>query len=251
MRNIIYILGCNRSGTTLLQNLFRCSKDTKIVNGEVSPQIMAKFKNEFPEKNLVFKRIMMPAFGMGAMSRAPLEAELRQGRSERPNPTIWLDWATMWDKIKYVHIRRDPRDALVSTFGKRSYVNAFPMWKDAEKIYERLLEEVPDNISLVKYEELVKNVDNIMGELFEKIGLEKFHEFQRWTELLDKRDKSHQSMRWLNSPRPVDSNSIGNWVKEKNLERIQQIIKMSPEIIDDVVKYEYDKEGWEKELDED
>lgn len=252
MRKAVYVLGCNRSGTTLLQNLFRCAADTKVVNGEISAPATMLHLQEHQESNLVMKRVMGPFFGMNlsGLSAAPTEG------SSRSHPTLWLDWVTNWDKLHYVHIRRDPRDSVTSLMsgGGRHYVSSFPMWKSAEQIYERLLVELPEQTHLVKYEELVTSVSSVMDNLFNKIGLTRDLDYNQWFERVNDQERKHPFNHWLGGARPPDVFSIGKWQRSiEALRRLQAVIDHNPDFVKTVSDYGYTEgeEGhWEEWLKE-
>lgn len=243
---IIYVLGCNRSGTTLLQNLFRCTEDTEIINGEISPIAVMMYSDRIGgenPKNIVAKRIMNNGFGMFGPAHFPINTV----RVSEMDPTLWIEWAKIWQDINYVHIRRDPRDALVSKMNGKQYVNRFVMWQKAEQIYEKMKEANSENTYLIKYEELVNDVETIMGNLVEQIGLTKILEFNNWHALLTERDLKHPSMIWLNSPRPISSESVGRWRQDKS--RIKLIANKNTELIDAVKHYGYElDDSWLDEL---
>lgn len=249
LEKMIYVLGCNRAGTTLLLNLFRCTKDTVIVNGEMPPSAMAHLKNIAEErcfKNMACKRAMGPSFGMNATQRSKalsikgIDIDLKG--VVRRNQSLWIDWLAMWNDVYYVHIRRDPRDCISSKlYG--NYVNSFRMWKSAENMYEKLRELIPDKVILVVYEELVSDVNKVMDYVIEKVGLEKSTDFSYWHELIDAKEKEHPSMHWMRGAREIDNKSVGKW--KNNIKRVKEQVAANKDFTELLLKYGYEKnDGW-------
>jgi len=257
MGELIFILGCNRSGTTLLQNLFRCAKDTKVIMGEIPPPILFRVEQYYDDPKLSFvgKRCGAPHIwgaSMSGIDAALINSErvlsgesIFEGREEI---IPWVEWMANWQRIWHIHIRRDPRDSMTSRMQKSNrYVGLPYMWKNAEAIYKRLYEIHPDRTLLVKYEELVSQPNEVMENLFETIGLEKgMEDVNDWPNTLTEKELRHRSMRWLKGPRPVDRDSVGQWKYHKT--RILGLIKSDPDFADLVVEAGYDEKGWEKNL---
>jgi len=257
MGELIYILGCNGSGTTLLQNLFRCARNTKVINGEVPPPILFRAEQSFgdPELSFVGKRCgatHLWGSSLGGVDAALINSPrmvsddvLHEGREDI---IPWVEWMAGWRRIWHIHMRRDPRDSLTSAApGLERHVREPYMWKNAERVYERIHELNPSRTLAVKYEELTADPNAIMDQLLKIIGLEKeLSDVNDWPKTLSKQELSHPSMKWLGRPRKVDAERVGRW--KENQAQVKKLLQTDPDLADLLVKCGYDEKGWEKKL---
>lgn len=255
MSKLIYVLGCPGSGTTLLQNLFRCTKNTMVVDGEYPPSVLSFLKNQIKNKNIVLKRCStQQEWGASFAGQDPWKVLKRlavtlMGESASVNfteekiATAWIDWLSEWQDYWYIHIRRDPRDALLTKHGLRK--SLYENWKASEVVFNKL-SAISDKIILVNFEELVSKTNIIMGEICSTIGLEANDEFTNWMNYVDGK---HPSLQGSNKPRPVDIKSIGRWKEnEKNINQVKEMIKKYPEFTQLIVDFGYDQLGWQDKI---
>lgn len=169
--------------------------------------------------------------------------------STREEMIFWTQWLNQWKDIWHIHMRRDPRDVLVSVMGKgkiKSYPADFDMWKNTERIYSELKKANDEKTLLVRYEDLIKEPDVELEKIFNTIGRKKDFVADKWIDLLDPTEQKHQSMEWLNGARKIDNCSIGNW--KRNPDRIKKLLEKHPDLPQTVVDFGYDKKGWEENL---
>jgi hypothetical protein len=260
MGEMVYILGCKRSGTALLQNLFRCAKDTRIINGEVPPPILFRVRALLNDPSLTVVAKRCGAHGLWGASLGGLDLALINQVApaarnvsgdlifeQRDDILPWIDWLENWRDIWHIHIKRDPRDVLTSRAAQesRAYKNYWAMWKNAEAIYHRLGQANPDRTLQVEYEKLVQDPNTVMEWVFETIGLEQaIEDVETWHDSLDLVEQQHSTLRRV-EPK-INTKSMGRWKKEKK--RVKELLKDTPDLVDQVVAAGYDEKNWEKKL---
>lgn len=120
--------------------------------------------------------------------------------------------------IRIISIVRDPRDVLVS----RHNIDKSIYWVSLEivkRCCKEHLKEFPDNLVFkLTYEDLVSDTENIMSKLSQFIGEDFSNSYIRFYE-----NVGGSLMKALNVPRPIDTNSIGNWKNEEHKDRIVEI----------------------------
>lgn len=146
-KRLIYIAGCGRSGTTLLQRLMRCFEDSFVAGGERPFTALLDLVNR-DERNLVVKR----------------------------DAGAWMLLKDMPPAVHLVYCVRHPYDVLTSFHpgsrrSDRYYIKP-SRWKQefsAYRKYCRLMETRP---VVVRYEDLISDPDSVQESLAEGLGLE-------------------------------------------------------------------------------
>ncbi|MEM9838991.1 MAG: sulfotransferase [Pseudomonadota bacterium] len=81
----------------------------------------------------------------------------------------------LWPDARYIYLRRDPRDVARSCvqmgWGGNTFAGA-SFWVDAEERLEKLQQQVaPENILMVRYEDVLENVEHELTRICEFIGV--------------------------------------------------------------------------------
>jgi hypothetical protein len=126
---------------------------------------------------------------------------------------------------KIIFMVRHPLDVLVS----RHKFNPSIYWVEPERIitgsqcYVDNLDNT--NVIFVRYENLVEDPRAELSRVSDFIGCPFNDTFNNFYNLPQAKLKKNQS---LNSPRPIDKNSINNWKKEEHIERVKEVL--TPEL---------------------
>jgi hypothetical protein len=216
-RKRIYIMGCGRSGTTMLMSMMRCFDDTFVLidparGGEDSIGRFATI--DAPERAHVIKR----------------DAIAHQFAQLIP------------DCIDILHIIRHPLDVLVSTL-------------KLEKTWERYikpdrwrpeissLRELIDRRSMLvfRYEDLVGDPDAVQSSIEHRFGLRPVVPFSRFHETFEPAKIIAQTMNGIRAPSTA---SVGRWSTSDNINYCRSLW---PEIKSDVQwvceRFDYDFAG--------
>ena len=177
----IFVAGCGRSGTTLLQRLMTCFADTYVHESESPHQTLDCL--DVPEANKVVKRTHRC---WECLHDLPL------------------------DRI-IIYSVRHPFDVLTSvhpqTVRQRLFHITPERWTNEYEALNRLREEQPSRkICYVKYENLVTSPDGVQQQIAEHCGLAIDHRFTEKLRLGSVRKWEHDPLRrWYIStlPRPV------------------------------------------------
>lgn len=195
--NKIVICGAARTGTTLLQSMMRCFRETLVIPGEV-PGIWLPPINNFAEAVVVTK--------------APHDIVSAQ--------IILL----MHPHTLIIVMQRDPRDILCSRvgadYGYRIYkpyyldrlitaINELPM----------IAGNWPENTSRVRYEQLVNDPIKVQGGIEQVVGLSSHTPFWDHDKLLNYPELNDQI-----GPRPVTASSVGAWHRPENREWMRELL---------------------------
>jgi len=149
-------------------------------------------------------------------------------------------------ELYVICIIRDPRDSVVS-FHRKSpglYWTGLKFWKLFGRKYDKLAKH--SHFILIKYEDLVRNPDEIQNHLMRKMPfLERKHKFTEYHRVAK---PSEESLKALKDVRSIESTSIGNW--KKHLPRIKQQISIHGSISEELVRFGYEPDKcWERVLD--
>lgn len=186
----IFITGCNKSGTTLLKNLFYAFDDVFIYKGE---QSLYRFNQKrASDKHLIAKRNHRSLFS-NIISLEEYNDQMRILKRK---------------SIHIVNIIRNGSDVIASN-------NHVERWITSMDSYE----EDKHLISLnIKYEELVTNPDKVQDEIIKKFGFKRAYKFSEYpifipSEVIEM--ESSPSFRAISCDRIKKNDSSKN-----NLERI-------------------------------
>ena len=212
----IFIFGCARSGTTLLLNLFRCFKDTLVVDGQHPVDEFEDYSDD--RRHVVLKRTPACATDL-------TEKIVRDG-------DIWV-----------VDINRDPRDVVTSIMpGRDNYYTDFTRWERDIKAIEEL-SQVYSKLMRIKFEDLLLKSHAIQGTISSQLGLTTRYAFGEFSEVLQEGDISPSSVSVLGGIRPLDKNNLGRWKNNRNdIRRVLDQIDKFPQIPEYLVKYDYERD---------
>ncbi len=211
----IHIIGCARSGTTMLhyamlafRNIYAHDRETNIWSNpqtRVCYQLYKQNRNKDEQYFFVTKRA-------SRWWQKPYIQELyRYSRRFRP----WL-----------IHLVRDPRDVMVSKhpLDKQQYYVSPELWKNSIEAAEWLwqkLEDYPYKMTL-RYEDVAVNHNKVLQELFDWNGLELRAGIEDWSRLKDYVEillKDRHMATYMHGLRNFNSKSIGKWKGKTDSQR--------------------------------
>jgi len=184
----IHITGVQRTGTTLMKHLFACFANTWISDGEHGYWTDPETLNSRNETAHV-------------ISKSPWEEE-RVPEMLKDNP-----------KLKVIIMIRDPRDIFTSTWVEEEvpvYITNSNMMKTLGfrlKVLSSLIEEFPNSILPVRYEDLVSNPEQEEVRISRFTGLVLIHSFREWGYTV----KGKTDEPSLKGTRPLTTEGIGRF----------------------------------------
>ena len=197
----IYIMGCGRSGTTLMLALMSCFEDTFTlvddakVPGEDDYQAFERIAGQ-SERHHVIKR------SSGAYKVA----------TEIPR------------EIGLVYMVRHPLDVMTSTLNYRQqqYENYIPpdRWLAEAEALRAVIESGRSNCLVVSYEQLVTSPDATQEIMATSFGLEPGRPFSKFQDAFVASKDIDET---LNGFRPVDAKSVGRWRDPVHREHLRQV----------------------------
>jgi len=217
MRHNLHIVGCPRSGTTLLAEMLTTCYE---VDGS-SEHEESLFKLEPHAEGLYV--------------------------SKKPNDILWLDRVLPLDeRLHVIAMVRDPRAVVCSIHAGHPgmYFCNYPVWKRAEKALRRIRGH--PRVRVVAYEDLVSRPDDIQREIEQAFPfLRRKHAF---SEFHLHAHSSQKSINALGGVRAVDQARTQGW--RAHLPRLKQQIVRHPGMRADLVHYGYEADdAWLSILD--
>lgn len=195
----ILISGMPRAGTTMLMLMMTSFKNCYVFTDmERHPLIVVP---QYNRNNFVIKH----PFGYF---------------EEFPPPYNYRELCDRYN-YKIISMLRDPRDVLVSKHKKdlsKYWVEPLFVYRNCE---EYLMNIDNPKVLFVRYEDLVTTTESQMNKISEFLGFECTDTYKSFFELKAAQNGVNIS---LNSPRPIDKDSIGNWKKEEHAERIKEVM---------------------------
>jgi len=135
---------------------------------------------------------------------------------------------------KIISMVRDPRDVLVSIHKSKPD----DYWVEPRIVIRNCREYLRNvnnrDVLFIRYEHLVTNVVEQLDKIANFIGHPYGDDYKNWYKFPDEEANINLS---LNSPRPLDTSSIGNWNKPEHVERIKAV--MTDELRYFIVKLGY------------
>lgn len=145
-KKLVYIAGCGRSGTTLLQRLMRCFEDSFVATGERPFTALLDLISR-KEANLVVKR----------------------------DATAWKILKEMPPAVHLIYCVRHPYDVLTSFHpgARRSdqYYIKPSRWQQEYSAYRKYCRAMEIRPIVVRYEDLITEPDRVQSHLAEGLGL--------------------------------------------------------------------------------
>jgi hypothetical protein len=231
--NGIFIIGCQRSGTTLLRMIL-----------DAHPQICSGEETGFLQdlEHMTGNRWHHLAT-YGFTRKAVLQEikdfylKFQHELCSKTGKTIWIDKTPyyydqisfireLFPEAKFIFIYRDGRDVAASCrekWGKIGFYKCIREWKRSFKIIENLEGENTNDIYKLKYEDLVTNPRLHLQELLSFLNI-------AWDDaLLNHSDYSHLTSDTYGFERPlqaINTNSLQTWKKRLNI-REKFIVKFA------------------------
>lgn len=175
----VFIMGCGRSGTTLLYAMMGCFHDVELSGKEVPVSHFMRLPDL--KKNQILKRT----------------GDCYQFVELVPK------------QVNLVYVIRHPFDVLVSQLQNRQYAISPERWFDEIQAFRQLDDKAQRQVYIVKYEDLVCYPDAIQEYLICALGFKhhtKFSQFQNSTPWLEE-----DMVKAMHGLRPPDLSSIGRW----------------------------------------
>lgn len=206
----LHIVGCQRSGTTLMMELL----------------VTCFENNDFCEFEMnIFK-----------------EPEIKDGLflSKFPSDIKYIEKIFKFDpNLFLIYMLRDPRSVITSTHRPElyEYFCNYRIWKESHNAAQRLLGH--PRFLLIRYENLVQNPNEAQKHIMEKFSfLEKkysFSEFEKFS------NPSQKSINALGGLRPISADRVNAW--EKHLPRIKSELNKHPEMLKDLIENGYETDN--------
>ncbi|MBN1554425.1 MAG: sulfotransferase [Phycisphaerae bacterium] len=199
-KNRIYILGCGRSGTTLLLAMMTCFRDTYVLLEEAArtgEDHYSRFDTlHRPERTHVIKR---------ASNASDFAHEI-------PHP------------IGLLYLVRHPLDVLTSTLRFQGKVYPYYItpsrWLAEVRALRGLLEASRPNMMTLSYENLVSRPDQVQEQIARTFGLEYDRPFSRFQENFSTEEGIATTM---NGIRPPDTASLHRWREVRHREYLRSL----------------------------
>jgi len=217
LKTHVVICGFPRSGSTLLQLMAAtCVAELRSFDREESGLVAAR----------VFLR------------------NHRYMLTKLPRDIYWIDeireyYANRMANVRFIITLRDPRDLLTSKHKGRpdEYYVSCERWKTIYDHYRYVLHF--DDVLVVRFEDLIDEVDRIEQQLTAFIGWEQVASFRSFYA----RDKGKFNTIALGDIRPLDRKGIGRWRKPEHRDRIKNILSEMPDLPKYLIElgYESDK----------
>ncbi len=217
MRTNLHIVGCPRSGTTLLAEMM---------------SICFAVDGYSEHEESIFR---LRADGDGVYL------------SKKPNDILWVDRLLEFDtRLFVIAIIRDPRSVICSIHAGHPgmYFCNYPVWKRAEKGLRRIRNH--PHALVISYEDLVSDPDGTqqkISHIFPFLTRTRlFSEFHLHA------SSSQKSINALGGIRAVDKSRKTGWME--HLPRLKQQLDRYPSMLEDLVYYGYETDdGWARILD--
>lgn len=213
----LHVVGCHRSGTTLMAELLGSCFD---IPGRVDH-----------EQGLW----------------VPVEAESGVFLTKKPPDTIRIRTAFLMDPRLYViAMIRDPRGVITSRHKTKPDVYFSSFWRWQQYLQAIMALEGHPRFLVVRYEDLVADPDAVQDRIAERFEfLQPISRFSRFPEGARIHERARIS---LNGVRAVDSASLSRW--REALPRVKGELIRHPEMIDWLIRLGYEPDdAWTAALD--
>ena len=243
----IHIIGCARSGTTLLNFVLSGFRNTILHQKEVSVWNWPSLRQTF---SLVRK------YGFGA---EPFFLVTKR------NATWWIPEKlerliryTERFQIGIIYLIRDPRDVLTSkhALDERQYYVSFDTWKHSIEAGELVLDRLKNypGLLIIRYEDLIEDIHRVEKSLKATFGLQlkpNVASLSRLNDYLDEDSRKSRMIQYMHGLRNFDSGSINKWKKDPKKRHYLKTLWEDPEKrgrLESVLKkYNYSLHSLEKE----
>jgi len=262
-----FIVGCGRSGNTLLRSMLCAGGDVVIPpESYVIPRLIRRFQayNYLPwdvlSSVIIGEFITYKEFYTWDLDLTPVYAKARdlsiklrtlgnlidlvykeyaisQGKDgirwadKTPINSLYVDKIhKVFPKAKFVHLVRDPRATSLSYVKsglKGDLREAAKFWLESNTQIEKLKREIPDQFTFVKYEDLVTTPEKELRVLCEHLNLPFKDVMLEHWKNNEAKGDTNIHRHHANVLNAVNTNSINKWKKEINKMDIEVINEMS------------------------
>ena len=224
----IIICGCGRSGTTLLlsilgshPNIYAIPNELAVFN-EWQDSICGLQKKNGARKIPRIDKLCRHMITHKIPSEAVRWCE-KTPRNVRFIPEIL---GYMDNKVKIIHIVRDPRDVLLSRHPRSPERYWIPISRWVADVTFGLDFERHPQVLTVKYEDLVLSYEDSVQKICNFIEEDCVPQIYDWTDHTNVR----KNTAWFGSVKKLDPSSIGKWKKEEHSERVEEIMS-NPDVV--------------------
>ncbi|MGM0631790.1 MAG: sulfotransferase domain-containing protein [Pseudomonadota bacterium] len=217
MKPALHIVGCPRSGTTLLAEMIHACHA-----GILYPRHEESILDVLPDQD----RIRL---------------------SKKPNDHRWVKPVLDANRSLYVlAMVRDPRAVIASRHAARPgmYFCNFPVWKKSVDTIRELGSH--NRVMVIRYEDLVRDPGCVQEKLEGFAAfLKRIHDFQEYHRVSE---PSREALDAMNGVRPLDESRLDGW--REHLPRIKQQVLRFPALSEELVRLGYESDnGWSALLD--
>ncbi len=241
----IYITGCARSGTTLLQQMMYAFRNMHIVGPEhfIDGFLKDEIRQLPRHQHVVIKRSRSCLSGI-----YPAEFTQNDEMSIEDYREQLLQIIQKLN-LRLLDIFRDPRDVLTSRHHSDpdSYYVSFERWYghhcDIQWLQQRW-----DKFLQVKFENLLRSPNRVQDKISNHFNLKKKAEFSDYPEFIEKSSLPENQRKALKGFRKLDPEKIGRW-RETDPEYILELTKNYPQLLDLLIEYDYEPDkSWQEKL---
>ena len=210
----VHVIGCYRSGTTLMMELLWYAYD-----------FSGRCEHEAP------------------LFRAIPEGE-RLYLTKKPPDTIRIEQAFLADEqLSVIAMVRDPRAMATSRHAKRPdvYFSGFGRWLEYQEAIERLADH--PRWLIVRYEELLQDPQSVQRAIEARFPfLKRQRDFERYPEGAEVPEKAEFS---LGGARKIDPSRAAGW--HEHLPRIKDQLDKHPKVADKLIELGYEADhSWQE-----
>ena len=219
----LHIMGCARSGNTLMLHLLGSGfNNTVIFHGESYISTKGKYKNLSDKRGGWKKRTADEEFAINRFREFENSGNILITKAPRMTKKLKK---IMCDEQGLIFMIRDPRDTLTSyrSADHDKFYNKISRWLYNAKIASELQNN--KKVLIVKFENLVLNPEKIQKEIAEKFRLEILRPFP---DCYTHFENDEYSAETSNGFRPLDESRIANWKNDrKKRKRVEEILNGS------------------------
>lgn len=238
-KEIIFVIGTPRSGTTLLQKILEANSKLFSIQGETGLFSLQNFfdpnrkhfdlNKEIKNNFLKVSKDSVDFFDncVGLLMREELNKKFVE---KTPQHILYLKFLVKhFPKSKFIHIVRDGRDCYCSA-RKHPWIPQSKNITTFSKYYSKCLDQIilmesNKNVYTIKYEDLVLNSNSEVSKLMNFLNLDfEVSQIDITNISKDKRSKLKQFQK-LNQN--INSSSVGRWESELNSNEVLKFKKVA------------------------
>lgn len=224
MHSPLFIIGTQRSGTTLLTRMLSAHPNIFIQN-EMGD--WGVFNKPYVPKEL-HRRITNKFYSHGVDLKGLEEQKVRWGWKDPMLTPYIFELAAAYPDAKFIVLVRDPRAVVASYIenawglGTNAYTGAL-RWQREVAHQLTLLNVYPDRCFLLKYESLIKATVECLESVVKFVGVEYTHSMLNYHQ---KPLEFSENASNVNTRRPVNQISLNKWKETLSYRQIGTINKV-------------------------